>query len=64
MGGCRKLSKTWSAWLEAEQGRFALLLPVAMGAAILLYFALPAEPRWRPGWRGWRPRGGGWTRGF
>ncbi len=43
------MSKTWSAWLEAEQGRFTLLLPVAMGAAILGYFALPAEP---PLWLG------------
>ena len=28
----------WSAWVEAELGRFVLLLPVAMGAAILGYF--------------------------
>ncbi|WP_297370561.1 ComEC/Rec2 family competence protein [Acidocella sp.] len=35
----------WFArWVEAERGRFFLLLPVAMGAAILGYFALPAEP--------------------
>jgi competence protein ComEC len=39
----------WSAWIEAEQGRFVLLLPIAMGAAILAYFALPAEP---PLWLG------------
>jgi competence protein ComEC len=32
------------AWLEAERGRFFLLLPIAMGAAILVYFDLPAEP--------------------
>jgi competence protein ComEC len=32
-------------WIEAERGRFVLLLPVAMGAAILLYFDLPAEPK-------------------
>ncbi|MDE2238604.1 MAG: ComEC/Rec2 family competence protein [Rhodospirillales bacterium] len=35
----------WFArWVEAEQGRFFLLLPVTMGAAILIYFALPVEP--------------------
>ncbi|MGE4481717.1 ComEC/Rec2 family competence protein [Acidocella sp.] len=40
----------WFArWVEAEQGRFFLLLPIAMGAAILIYFALPAEP---PAWLG------------
>ena len=39
----------WSAWVEAERGRFVLLLPVAMGAAILGYFSLPAEP---PLWLG------------
>ena len=32
------------SWLEAERGRFILLLPVVMGAAILVYFALPVEP--------------------
>jgi competence protein ComEC len=31
-------------WLEAERGRFILFLPVAMLAAILLYFALKFEP--------------------
>ncbi|MDE8345097.1 MAG: ComEC/Rec2 family competence protein [Acidocella sp.] len=40
----------WVAeWVEAEQGRFILLAPVAMGAAILIYFALPTEP---PLWLG------------
>lgn len=40
----------WFArWVEAEQRRFFLLLPVAMGTAILVYFALPAEP---PLWLG------------
>ena len=35
----------WFAnWVEAERGRFYLLLPVGMGAAILIYFALPTEP--------------------
>jgi competence protein ComEC len=42
--------RTWlAAWVEAEQDRFLLLLPVAMGAAILAYFALPREP---PLWLG------------
>ncbi|OYV25481.1 MAG: hypothetical protein B7X08_05415 [Acidocella sp. 20-63-7] len=36
--------EVFARWLEAEQGRFVLLLPVAMGAAILAYFALPSEP--------------------
>jgi competence protein ComEC len=35
--------------VEAERGRFFLLLPIAMGAAILIYFALPSEP---PLWTG------------
>jgi competence protein ComEC len=39
----------WSDWVEPERGRFFLLLPVAMGAAILAYFALAAEP---PLWLG------------
>ncbi|MBU6448154.1 MAG: ComEC/Rec2 family competence protein [Rhodospirillales bacterium] len=40
----------WFArWVEAEQGRFFLLSPVAMAAAILAYFALPVEP---PLWLG------------
>ncbi len=39
----------FARWVEAEAGRFGLLLPVAMGAAILVYFALPAEP---PLWLG------------
>lgn len=34
---------------EAEQGRFFLLLPIAMGTAILVYFWLPSEP---PLWLG------------
>ena len=42
--------RAWfAAWVEAEHGRFPLLLPVAMGAAILAYFALPREP---PLWLG------------
>jgi competence protein ComEC len=39
----------FAKWAEAERGRFSLLLPVAMGAAILAYFALPTEP---PLWLG------------
>jgi competence protein ComEC len=31
-------------WIEAERGRFVLLLPIATGAAILVYFHLKAEP--------------------
>ncbi len=42
-------SDWFARWVEAEQGRFFLLLPVAMGAAILIYFALPMEP---PLWLG------------
>ena len=38
-----------AAWLAAEQGRFAPWLAVAMGAGVLGYFALPAEPPWWPG---------------
>ena len=42
--------RAWfAAWVGAEQDRFLLLLPVAMGAAILGYFALPHEP---PLWLG------------
>lgn len=36
-------------WIAAERGRFVLLLPAGMGAAILVYFALPREP---PLWLG------------
>jgi len=38
-----------AAWAEAERGRFFLLTPIAMGAAILIYFDLPSEP---PLWLG------------
>jgi competence protein ComEC len=38
-----------AAWVEAQRGRFFLLLPIAMGTAILVYFDLPAEP---PLWLG------------
>jgi competence protein ComEC len=37
------------AWQIAERGRFALWLPVFMGAGILFYFALRSEP---PAWMG------------
>ncbi len=37
------------AWLVAERGRFAVWLPVFMGAGDLAYFSLRAEP---PGWTG------------
>ncbi len=36
------------AWIDAERGRFALWLPVCLGAGVLLYFARPAEPAWWP----------------
>jgi competence protein ComEC len=56
--------ETLAAWVEAERGRFFLLLPIAMGAAILVYFDLPTEP---PLWIGallagfgWLVLGGGW----
>lgn len=40
----------WFAhWVEMERQRFFLLLPIAMGGAILVYFALPQEP---PLWLG------------
>jgi competence protein ComEC len=38
------VSEALANWIEAERGRFVLLLPVAMAAAILGYFDLPAEP--------------------
>lgn len=35
----------WLArWVEAERGRFFLLLPIAMGTSILIYFWLPFQP--------------------
>ena len=37
------------AWIEAERGRFALWLPVAMAAGVVVYFAGRVEP---PGWVG------------
>ncbi len=43
------MREIFADWVAAERGRFVLLLPVAMGGAILLYFALPAEP---PLWLG------------
>ena len=38
------------AWMEAEQGRFVLWLPVALAAGVVAYFALRAEPS--PWWGG------------
>ena len=32
------------AWVTAERGRFALWLPVALGAGVLLYFQMTSEP--------------------
>lgn len=44
------MRSSWFALvLEAEYRRFVLLLPVAMGTAILIYYALPSEP---PLWLG------------
>ncbi|HYP62723.1 MAG TPA: ComEC/Rec2 family competence protein [Acidocella sp.] len=43
------MGEIFARWVEAEQGRFFLLLPIATGAAILVYFTLPAEP---PLWLG------------
>ena len=43
------LTEWFARWIEAERGRFFLLLPVAMAAAILVYFVLPSEP---PLWLG------------
>jgi len=48
------LFDAFARWVEAEHGRFMLLLPVAMGAAILLYFSLPTEP---PLWLGFMALG-------
>jgi competence protein ComEC len=39
----------WADWLAAERGRFALWLPVFMGAGDLAYFLPRAEP---PAWAG------------
>jgi len=43
------LGELFARWVEAEHGRFILMLPLAMGAGILGYFALSAEP---PLWLG------------
>ena len=45
----RCLAHAWADILAAEQGRFALWLPVFMGAGVLAYYALRAEP---PAWIG------------
>jgi len=37
----------WMArWVQAERGRFALWLPVFMGAGVILFFSLRADPPW------------------
>jgi len=38
------LSERARSWVAAEWGRWPLWLPVAMGAGVLIYFGLPAEP--------------------
>ncbi len=43
------MREKFANWIEAERGRFILLSPIAMGAAILTYFALAREP---PLWLG------------
>ncbi len=40
-----KLRHHLSAWALAEQGRFALWLPVAMSAGVVAYFELTFEPK-------------------
>jgi len=49
-GGTQTRSAAWlETWLAAERGRFALWLPVFIGAGVLFYFALRSEP---PAWAG------------
>jgi competence protein ComEC len=37
----------WMArWVQAERGRFALWLPVFMGAGVILFFSLLSDPPW------------------
>ena len=51
LSGVANLSRAWAEErLVAERGRLILWLPVAMGLGILLYFALPWEPRAAWGW--------------
>ncbi len=47
-GAMARLLAPAEARLLEERGRLALWLPVALGAGVLLYFALPWEP-----WAGW-----------
>lgn len=42
-----RIGASIAAWLEADRTRWALWLPVALGAGVAAYFALPVEP---PGW--------------
>ncbi|MGH7120067.1 MAG: ComEC/Rec2 family competence protein [Acetobacteraceae bacterium] len=44
-----RLADLFSTWLAAEHRRFALWLPVALGAGVLAYFELDHEPT---GWLG------------
>jgi competence protein ComEC len=41
-----RLADAWQRWLDAERAHLPLWLPVALGAGILLWFALPWAP-WR-----------------
>jgi competence protein ComEC len=61
------LNAAWDSWLDVERERLAVWLPVFMGAGVLLYYTLRAEPSvwlgpaiaapvlgiavWRPGLR-------------
>src|SRR5258708_2507999 len=47
--GFRQIARFLAAIEEGERGRFALWLPVLMGAGVLVYYALHAEP---PPWIG------------
>ncbi len=69
----RRATALLHAWMDAERGRFALWLPVFLGAGVLLYFARTTEPAWWPttlaaaaaialaaaGWRSPVPRAAG-----
>jgi competence protein ComEC len=48
-GGARRVTALRDALLDAEYGRFALWLPVLLGAGDALYFAAHVEP---PAWAG------------
>src|SRR6266700_2114342 len=42
----RRVVGWWDRLADAERGRFALWLPVFMGAGVLAYYALTVEPPW------------------